>query len=344
MIGIALLRSADRVTFGVDMDKQTGRRELLKLAGGVGAGLLAGGASAQPVTSGQMASRLRTLRFAHFTDVHVKPERGADRGFIAALQHAHALDDPPELLVNGGDVIMDALGQTAERTQTQWDLLHRILDDHCRLPIEHCLGNHDIWGWYTDKSGTTGDEPKWGKACALEQFQLEKPYRSFDRAGWHFVILDSVQLREGGGAYVARLDDEQFEWLQGDLADTPDTTPVVVVSHIPIVAVTPMFFKNEFTDNDPDLSAALIHTDLHRIKDLFARHGNVKLCLSGHIHLVDRVEYLGTTYICDGAVSGAWWGGDWHECDEGYGVIDLYDDGSFEHQYVPYGWTPEQDA
>lgn len=323
------------------MSVRLDRRDLIRTAGGVGAGLLLPGcASTAPAASPPATTRKRTLRFAHLTDIHLKPERGADAGFIAALHHAQSLDDPPTMLFNGGDAIMDALGQTAERTTTQWDLWHKITADHCALPIEHCIGNHDIWGWYTSKSGTTGDEPGWGKASALDQLGLDKPYRSFDRAGWHFVVLDSVQLREGGGAYVARLDDAQFEWLAADLAATPSATPVVVVSHIPILAVTPMFFHNEFKDGDPDLSAALIHTDLHRIKDLFHRHPNVRLCLSGHIHLVDRVEYLGVTYICDGAVSGAWWGGDWHECDEGYGVIDLYDDGTFEYQYVAYGWTP----
>ena len=29
------------------------------------------------------------------------------------------------------------------------------------------------------------------------------------------------------------------------------------------------------------------------------------------------------------------------ECDEGYGLIDLYDDGTFEREYVKYGWKAE---
>jgi len=322
------------------MDSTYKRRGLIKAAGGLGAALALAGVSQGQPTSAQPSSRRRTLRFAHLTDVHLKPERGADRGFIAALHHAQNLDDPPEMIFNGGDAIMDSLGQTADRTRTQWALWRSIIADHCSLPVEHCIGNHDIWGWYKKKSETTGDEPGWGKAWALDELGLETPYRSFDRAGWHFVVLDSVQLREGGGAYVAKLDDEQFAWLEADLAATPKTTPIVVISHIPIVAVTPMFFRNSFKDNDPDLSAALIHTDLHRLKDLFHQHPNVKLALSGHIHLLDRVQYLGVTYICGGAVSGGWWGGDWHECDEGYSVIDLFDDGSFEHRYIAYGWTP----
>jgi Icc protein len=48
------------------------------------------------------------------------------------------------------------------------------------------------------------------------------------------------------------------------------------------------------------------------------------------------------TYICDGAVSGAWWKGRNHECDEGYGLINLYDDGTFDHAYQTYGWLAKK--
>ena len=84
-----------------------------------------------------------------------------------------------------------------------------------------------------------------------------------------------------------------------------------------------------------------MHIDARRIKDLFAKHPNVRLCLSGHEHLVDQVTYNTTTYCCNGAVSGAWWKGSYHECAPGYGLIDLYDDGSFYNQYVVHGWQPK---
>jgi 3',5'-cyclic-AMP phosphodiesterase len=317
------------------------RRGAIKAAAGIatGAVVLPGPGVAEVLgQTDTVRNRRRVLRFAHMTDVHVKPERGAAEGMTKALRHAQSLSDPPELIVNGGDAIMDALGQTRSRTQEQWGLWHSILKNECSLPVESCIGNHDIWGWYKKKSGTAGDEPQWGKASALAELGLNKPYRAFGRAGWRFIVLDSVQLREGGGAYTAKLDDEQFDWLAGELASIDPATPVVIISHIPIVSVVPAFFKDYFKDGKTQVPGALLHTDMHRIKDLFYKHKNIKLCLSGHIHLVDRVEYLGVTYICGGAVSGAWWGGDWHECEAGYGVIDLYDDGGFGYQYVPYGW------
>jgi hypothetical protein len=56
------------------------------------------------------------------------------------------------------------------------------------------------------------------------------------------------------------------------------------------------------------------------------------------MHLIDRVDYNGVTYLCNGAVSANWWKGRHKDCDEGYAVIDLYEDGSFEHDYVTFGW------
>jgi hypothetical protein len=54
--------------------------------------------------------------------------------------------------------------------------------------------------------------------------------------------------------------------------------------------------------------------------------------------MVDRVDYRGHTFICDGAVSGNWWKGPRLSFPEGYGLFDLYPDGRFEHRYVTYGW------
>jgi predicted phosphodiesterase len=90
---------------------------------------------------------------------------------------------------------------------------------------------------------------------------------------------------------------------------------------------------------DTVISHAEMHTDATALHDRFRAAGNVRLCLSGHIHLLDRCELDGVTYICDGAVSGAWWKGPLDGIREGFGVIDLRPDGGFTHRYEPYGWN-----
>jgi hypothetical protein len=149
-------------------------------------------------------------------------------------------------------------------------------------------------------------------------------------------VLDSTQPSDDA-EYTAFLDEEQFDWLQRDLKATDPTTPALVLSHIPIMSITTLLWAKE-EKGDFRVSGSLMHTDCLRLKNLFAQHANVKVCLSGHTHLIDRCDYNGVSYICNGAVSGNWWKGRHKDCDEGYGVIDLYEDGSFSNEYIKYGW------
>jgi predicted phosphodiesterase len=69
---------------------------------------------------------------------------------------------------------------------------------------------------------------------------------------------------------------------------------------------------------------------------LFREAGNIKLCLSGHTHMNDRCEFGGTTYVCAGAVSGAWWRGDNQGFAPSYTQIDLHSDGEFALKTVKW--------
>ncbi len=322
--------------------QQLSRRRFLGAAGATIAAASSPGLflSGQPARGQQSNTEppKRSLRLGHLTDVHIQPERSATDGLVKALRHVQSLTDAPELLLAGGDSIMDALAASNGRTKQQWRLWKQVLADECSLPVEACIGNHDVWGWNRDKSRTTGDEAGWGKEWALDEFEIDKRYRSFDRAGWHFIVLDSI-FPDEETVYQGRLDDEQFDWLQSDLKQTGDETPVLVLSHIPILTVAAVEFADQIAD-DPRRIRMTSHQDSQRIVGLFKQHPNVKLCLSGHLHLTEQIEYAGVTYICSGAVSGNWWKGDHHGTQEGYAVVDLYDDGSIDWEYQDYGWTP----
>lgn len=318
------------------------RREWLKLSAAAGAGVVVAGAThLAPGSEDGAKPKGRPLRLAHLTDSHTQPERRAAEGTAACLRHVRELERPVDLVVTGGDLIMDSFEADRSRTKPQWDLYTRVLRDECAVPIEHTLGNHDIWGWHKGKSGATGSEPDYGKKWAMDVLGLAKPYRSFNRGGWHFVILDTV-VSDGDG-YLGRLDNEQFEWLQSDLAAVPPTTPIVVISHIPILAACVLNDLKGDAEQQREfkIPGSWLLIDGRRVRDLFQSHRNVKLCLSGHIHQLDRVDFEGVTYICDGAVSGAWWKGPKHRCPEGYGVVELFPGGTFSHEYKTYGWKAE---
>lgn len=317
------------------------RRELLKgtlATGAAGAlGMMHSGlAAAAP------AGPRRVLRVAHLTDMHVQPVDGADAGFGACLKHVQSHKDPVEAILFGGDFVMDAMQQGIEYTNVQWTLWKKVLKQECSLPAWSVVGNHDMWGWVKDKSKTTGNEPLWGKKRALDALGLDKAYYSFDRAGWHFIMLDSLLHEpENPKVYRAALDEAQHEWLERDLAKLDGKRPVVVVSHMPIMKSEQL--SRELMAKQPGWvgSPRALHTDRERLMALFAKHPNVKLSLAGHQHMCDKVEHKGVTYMCNGAVCGAYWMGKNRDgSDAGYGLIDLYEDGSIKAEWVEYGWEP----
>jgi Icc protein len=291
------------------------RRTAIKTAGLAAAGLALGGFPFSAMA--KKGERKRSLRLAHLTDTHIQPEKNADAGVA--------------------DLVMDCFEADDARTKQQWDLFTKVFKDECSIPLDGCLGNHDIWGINKTKSKTTGTEPGWGKKRAMDLLKMSKPYRSFDRNGWHFIMLDSVTPQ--GEGYIGKLDDEQWEWLEGDLKATK--LPVLVLSHIPILAATQLVIKPSKDTGKREISDGLMMTDAPRFVETFAKHPNVKVCLSGHIHQLDRVDFQGVSYLCNGAVSGNWWKGRYKMCDEGYALVDLFDDGTFENRYVPFGWKAE---
>lgn len=312
------------------------RRRFLRTLG-VGSAALAVNPVALPSPA---AERRRTLRFAHGTDLHVLAERNAPKGVEAWLAHVQAAPQSAEMILTGGDLIFDSFETSLGVARDRWDLLKRLLKEHCRIPIEHCLGNHDLWGWCAAKCGSNGSEAEWGSGLARTELGLEREWRSFDRGGWHFIVLHSVAPDPANPCgYLGLLGEEQLAWLAADLAAA--RTPTVVVSHIPIVSVTPMTRGNSFRGKDQraSISGGMQHLDAQPIHRLFRESGRVKLVLSGHTHLIDRCETDGVTYCCDGAVCGGWWQSNPNHCPPCYALVDLFDDGTFDHRMVEYGWT-----
>lgn len=301
----------------------TARRQFLA---GAGFGLVGTLALERSLAS---PKRRRSLRIAHFTDIHLYPDRVPTHNLVRALHHVQNLKEPPDLLLQGGDAILDALAASREQVAQQWTHWHSVWRSECSLSTYHVLGNHDIFGW-----GGPHPDPQ-GKAWAQDELQLITPYYSFERNGWHFLVLDSNHPDPQRG-YQARLDATQGAWLVEQLKQIPAQTPICVVSHIPILSACAYFDGPNEASQDWKVPGQWMHLDARHLKSLFRQHPNVKLCLSGHIHLQDRLEYLGVHYLCNGSVSGDVWRGNCQDFDPCYFLIDLFDDGSHLAQVVNY--------
>jgi Icc protein len=277
----------------------------------------------------------KPIRFAHLSDIHVKPGAIPEAGMAKALQHVQSLDKKVDFIINGGDAIMDALNADKQKTQIQWDLFRSILKKENNLPVYHTIGNHDVWGWFLKEDKPT-DDRLYGKIWAVEMLELKERYYSFTKGKWHFIVLDSTQLNPAGG-YIGKLDDLQLEWLKQELANVPPSQFICVVSHIPILSIcSGLFFDKTEANGDLLIKRNLMHTDFLLLKKLFAQYANLKVCISGHIHLQDEVNYLGVNYYCNGAVSGNWWKGSYQEFAPAYAVMELYDDGTAKRTMITY--------
>lgn len=275
----------------------------------------------------------KSIRFAHLTDIHIKLGIIPEKGMALALQHAQK--QKVDFIINGGDAINDSLGATKEKTKEQWDLFHKIMKKENSLPVYHTIGNHDVWGWFVKEKKPDNDR-LYGKVWVTETLEMKKRYYSFKKDNWTFIVLDSTQLNPEGG-YIAKLDEEQYAWLQQELKTIPATSFVCMVSHIPILSICASLFSNKTEANgDLVIKRNLMHTDFITLKKLFINYPQIKVCISGHIHLQDEVNYLGIKYYCNGAVSGNWWNGSFQEFAPSYVVIELFNDGTSKRTMIPY--------
>jgi len=300
------------------------RRELFGVAGAVALpGLLstARGQGGKP-----------TLRVAHITDVHITKDRESPAGVAAMFAHMFGQKDwRPEFVLSSGDQVMAVDGKvTGEKAAEQIALWKAAVKD-CPVPIHACLGNHDVW----DGVEPTEQIPaaKKGFKLMTEVLGMPAPYYSFDRGGWHFVVLNSVC----NWPKYAYLSPEHLDWLKADLAKTK--LPTLVVSHVPILSVTSQVYGDDCRkEKANEVPAIWHHLDCWAISEVFRKNPHVKLCLSGHMHTCDRCEFRGVWYVCGGAASGAWWNGSEYGFPPCYGNIDLFADGTFTYDFVDYGW------
>lgn len=244
------------------------------------------------------------FRIAFLTDAHLKApaddeHNGNDR---AKKAFAAARDAKPDLVIFGGDNVMAVDGGVSTDAATaQMENWREVLKREVTAPFAHVIGNHDIW-YGPDATA----HPKGGKQYALDAFAMPNRYYHVDAGAWRFLMLDSFH---DDGCYI---DDEQMDWLKAQIASAPG--PVAVVSHASVVNSGHILESTApgrvAGYNSP---AGWVLGNAADVVRLFARSGKVKLALSGHMHQVDRIDLVGTSYICGGAVSGAWWGGDYLE-------------------------------
>ncbi len=271
-------------------------------------------------------SKAENFSFAFMTDIHVQPEKNAEKGFLQAIQSVNKLK--PDFVITGGDLIMDALGQKQSRADSLYQI-YMNCSKSFKMPVYNTIGNHEVFGLYTS-SGISPEHPLYGKKM-FEKY-LGKCYYSYNHKGWHFMVLDGIGFTAERD-YYGQVDSVQMEWIRADLATIDSLTPVCVSIHIPFITVLTQIEDGPFVTT---WRGNVIGNSM-QVLDLF-KHHNLKLVLQGHMHFLESIEVNGrTTFITGGSVCSRWWEGKNNGLEEGYLMIDVKGD-DFDWRYVDYAW------
>jgi len=288
--------------------------------------LLAAGCSTKYVGSIRGSDK-GWLRLVFYTDVHARTEWDTP---LAMAKAAHAVNaQNADLVIAGGDLITEGFESSEARSAPRWDAYMRM-HRGIKADLYPAIGNHDLVG-ANPKDGTPASKNP--RAVFLDRMGLDRTYYSFNAVGYHFVILDSIQVTGDEYQYQGIIRPEQLEWLKEDLGKVPRGTPIVLVTHIPLLSAfysatsgaTVVPKKNRVVVNNRDVFKIL-------------ENHNVILVLQGHLHVKETIQWQDTTFICGGAICGKWWRGPWYGTEEGFSVITLTGN-HIDSQYIDYGWT-----
>jgi Icc protein len=268
------------------------------------------------------ASQVSSFRFVHFTDTHIQPELRAQAGTEQAFAAINA--EKPDLILGGGDLVMDIDASTPARTKQLLDM-YVAAKKGLQAPVYEVPGNHDVYGLHPT-SAVSPRDPMYGKK--MFEDRIGPRYRSIDHKGWHFILLDSIGAV--GRKFFGEIDAAQVDWIKNDLAKVAPRTPIVVMTHIGLATAAASLIGNHEAPGSWEVFNSV------EVLGLFAKH-NLKAVLQGHSHIRENITYKGCQFITSGAVSGNWWKGlrDGHP--EGFGLLTVKGD-QIEWEYKTYGW------
>ena len=306
------------------MENPMNRRDFLSslVAGFV---LLAGGCvrrTAWPVSGSEKGS----VRLVFFTDVHARVEWETPVAMERAANAINAIG--ADLVIAGGDLITEGFESSASRMAPRWDAymkMHRGI----QADLYPAIGNHDLVAANPIDGTTAARNPR---TIYLSKMGLDRTYYSFNAVGYHFVILDSIQVTGDEYQYQGLIWPEEMEWLKQDLKGVPSGTPIVLVTHMPIL--TAFYFAASGSTSAPMKNRVV--TNNRDVLELIENH-NVILVLQGHLHVKELVRWKNTAFVVGGAISGKWWRGSWHSTKEGFNIITLSGN-QVEWEYIDYGW------
>ncbi|MEH0157966.1 calcineurin-like phosphoesterase family protein [Limibacter armeniacum] len=176
------------------------------------------------------------------------------------------------------------------------------------IPYFQVIGNHDM-----DLDARTDDY-----SAVTFKKQFGPTYYSYNRGEIHYVVLDDVFFIGKSKKYIGYITEQQFAWLEQDLAHVKPGATVVVSVHIPVNTGTQ---RRDNLKDEPIGGVVANRRELYRILKPFKAH-----IMSGHTHFNEKMfDSENVIEHVHGTVCGAWWTGP--ICQDGtpggYGVYEV---------------------
>lgn len=231
-------------------------------------------------------------------------------GEDAALLHSESVPDTTALISSyGKDMLFHGIGCG----DLIWDKFELYPDykeavHKTGIPFFQVIGNHDM-----DLDARTDDF-----SSKTFKTHFGPTYYSFNRGDIHYVVLDDVFFLGTSKKYIGYIVEQQFAWLERDLAHVKPGTTVVVSVHIPVN--TGAMRRNGLKE-EPIGGVVSNRNELYRILKPYKAH-----IMSGHTHFNEKVfEGDNITEHVHGTVCGAWWTGPicYDGTPNGYGVYEV---------------------
>jgi 3',5'-cyclic AMP phosphodiesterase CpdA len=272
------------------------------------------------------------LRLVFYSDVHARTEWETPTALMMAADAINT--QGADLVLGGGDLIEGGFNSTPGEIAPRWD---DYMAMHSAIEGEHhaVIGNHDLVGALPRDGSPPAVDPRLEYKRRLG---LTRTYRSFDALGYRVMLLDSLRVSGDEYEYHGWVSQVQMEWIRGELSRLPTATPIVLVTHMPLM--TAFFSATEGATFQAKPNRVVVNnTD---VLALFAEH-NLVLVLQGHLHASEMLRWHDTTFITGGAVCANWWRGAYFGTEEGFNAITLRRD-RVEWEYIDYGWNARRPA
>ncbi|MFD2905092.1 metallophosphoesterase family protein [Sphingobacterium anhuiense] len=251
------------------------RKSFLKIGGLSLSGLLVNKSIAAPIVESIETNNIKTrgVKFGVISDLHYDLMHDSDRRaqlFIDAM-----VKEQPDFIIQLGDFCVPK-----PQNKPLLNIWKKFSGEK-----HYVLGNHDTDGGFS-------------KEQALAFWGATNPYYSFDKNGFHFVVLDGNEKSETKkiDGYPRSITKKQLNWLKKDLQNTSLRT--VIFCH--------QGLENTLGGLDNGMEVRYLFEQINQE----AGFNKVVLVLTGHHHMNYHNEINGIHYVQINSSSYYWAGED----------------------------------